>query len=247
MLEKLRTTGLLIVPLVLYSFRAIQTSWAGDDAYITMRTVNNFIHGHDCAGTWMSGVPVHPLDVPLTPVQPGEPAPTLIGLSITLSVVTFILLLALVPRSNFSLLLAGMILIFSKAYIDYSTSGLENPATHLLLLIFCIVALGTSLASGKRILILSLLAGLLLLNRMDSPAVLPTWLYTGNRSRTLTLFLAGMSPSALGNLSLIYYDFFPEHLLCKLDSAYRSVLIPGASISSIILLEPDHADNHFSV
>jgi arabinofuranosyltransferase len=29
--------------------------------------------------------------------------------------------------------------VFSKAYIDYSTSGLENPLTHLLIVLFFIV------------------------------------------------------------------------------------------------------------
>ena len=33
------------------------------------------------------------------------------------------------------------ILIFSKAFIDYSSSGLENPLTHLLILIFLSVFL----------------------------------------------------------------------------------------------------------
>ena len=240
MLEKLRDRRLLIAILLVlvFTFVLIQTSWAGDDTYITMRTVDNFIHGYGLRWNVDERVQVftHPLWMFMLAAVYSlvrNPHLTLIGLSITVSVATFILLLALVPRSSFSLLLAGMILILSKAFIDYSSSGLENPATHLLLLIFCIVALGTSMASEKRIFILSLLGGLLMLNRMDTALlVLPTlavMLWKNRSRRTLALFLAGMSPFLLWEIfSIIYYGFpLPNTYYAKLDSGVPLIaLIP---------------------
>ena len=52
---------------------------------------------------------------------------------------TLALVFILVTRvavSSRHLLVCFAVLLSSKAFIDYSTSGLENPLTHLLLLVF---------------------------------------------------------------------------------------------------------------
>lgn len=36
-------------------------------------------------------------------------------------------------------ILSVVILGFSRAFVDYSSSGIENPLTHLLLVVFCII------------------------------------------------------------------------------------------------------------
>ena len=62
-------------------------------------------------------------------------------------------------------------LVFSRAFIAYSTSGLENAATHLLVVL---TVLGwtretrDTATSLRQLTHLSVLRGLLLLNRMDS-------------------------------------------------------------------------------
>jgi arabinofuranosyltransferase len=231
MLSVLRTRKfILIIPLVLiFIFMLIRISWLGDDAFISMRTVDNFVHGYGLRWNVDERVQVftHPLWVFLLAAVYSilrDPYMTLLGLTITVSIITFFLLLILVPHSTFSMILAGMILLFSKAFIDYSTSGLENPATHLLLLGFCIAALSTHPIGEKRIFLLSLLAGLLMLNRMDAVLfVLPLLavvLWQNRSRRTLTLFIAGMSPFLLWEaFSLIYYgSLVPNSYYAKLNT-----------------------------
>ena len=114
-------------------------------------------------------------------------------------------------------LLAVSALVLSKAFVDYSTSGLENPLTHLLLAAL-FRRLGVAApASRRRIRLLSLLAALLMLNRLDTGLlVLPTlaveWRRAGLR-RTWRAVAIGMLPLvAWEAFSLIYYGFpFPEH------------------------------------
>ena len=76
---------------------------------------------------------------------------------------------ALVRRSV--ALLAIVVLMLSKAYVDYSTSGLENPLTFLLLALFagvCFSAAPENADPRRRPLILILLAALMATNRMDT-------------------------------------------------------------------------------
>jgi arabinofuranosyltransferase len=54
-------------------------------------------------------------------------------LSILFSLITFWLVVFPLAIDFWSGILAGTALILSKAYVDYSTSGLENPLSHLLL------------------------------------------------------------------------------------------------------------------
>jgi len=229
MLSALRTHKLIIPLVLIFIIMLIQISWTGDDAFITMRTVDNFVHGFGLRWNVDERVQVftHPLWMFLLVAVYSlvhDPYLALLGLSITVSTITFFLFLILVPRSNFSLVLAGMILLFSKAFIDYSTSGLENPATHLLLLGFCVAALTAQPIDEKRIFLLSLLAGLLMLNRLDAVLfVLPMLavvLWQNRSRRTLALFIAGMSPFLLWEaFSLIYYGFLlPNTYYAKLNS-----------------------------
>lgn len=243
MLNTLHTRKLIIPFVLIFIFILFQMSWTGDDAFITMRTVDNFVHGYGLRWNLDERVQVftHPLWMFLLIAVYSlvrDPYLTLIGLSITVSTITFFLFLTLVPRTNISLIFAGMILLFSKAFIDYSTSGLENPATHLLLLGFCIVVLSSAHPMGeKRIFVLSLLAGLLMLNRMDAILfVLPILAFVlwQNRSRrTLALFIAGMSPYLIWEaFSIIYYGFpFPNAYYAKLNSG-----VPASALMSRGLL-----------
>jgi arabinofuranosyltransferase len=70
------------------------------------------------------------------------------------------------------------VLILSKSFIDYSTSGLENSIEFLLLAIFCIQLFGTIVWCKTRLFKLALTAALLILTRMDLVLlVLPVLIY----------------------------------------------------------------------
>src|SRR6185369_131846 len=98
-----------------------------------------------------------------------NPHLTLILFSIAISTLAMFVLLVNIPQNNFGLLLAFSILTLSKSFVDYSTSGLENPATHLLAVTFAVLYFKAEKPpSQKNLFLLSLVAGLATFNRMDT-------------------------------------------------------------------------------
>jgi arabinofuranosyltransferase len=91
------------------------------------------------------------------------------------------------------------LLTLSHAFIDYTTSGLENPLTHLLLILFLIVYLRQPI-DARRLFLLSLLAALGMLNRMDTallflpPLAYAAWQTPSDWWRRLRLLAAGGHP-----------------------------------------------------
>src|SRR5262249_27871156 len=142
----------------------------------------------------------------------GEYHFTLIFLSMACSVAAVAIVIR-AARTPTAAALALACLIGSRAFIDYSSSGLENPLTHLLLALF----LGLLLGEGGRwrLFWLSLLAGLATLNRMDALLLFLPALgleFFAQRSwRSLALVALGFAPFAVWELfSLVYYGFlFP--------------------------------------
>ncbi|MCK5491744.1 MAG: hypothetical protein KAJ14_01380, partial [Candidatus Omnitrophica bacterium] len=119
-------------------------------------------------------------------------------------------------------------MIFSKAFVDYSTSGLENPITHLLIVIFFILYFKDE--EGERKLFnLSLIASLAVLNRMDIvliflPALLVIY-FRGDKLKGLLIAAAGFSPFILWEIfSLFYYGFpFPNTAYAKLNTGISQI------------------------
>lgn len=214
--------GLLVC---LFLFLIIRTSWLNDDAYITFRTVDNFVHGYGL--TWNPDERVQAYTHPLWMFMlsavfafTGDMFLTGHGLSIVVSGLTGVLLIFVVARNGETAVLTTLALIFSKAFLDYSTSGLENPLTHLLLALFLLVYYHPNPPSYQ-FFTLSLLAALLLLNRLDTILlVLPVyaWVFWQNRSlKTILTALIGFAPFIAWELfSIAYYGFpFPNTAYAK--------------------------------
>jgi arabinofuranosyltransferase len=130
-----------------------------------------------------------------------------------------------VGRSKLSAVLAVTILILSKAYIDYSTSGLENPLSHLILVLFLWIYFRSSGVSLNKLFLLSLLASLAALNRPDTillylPALAVAWWQVRNRWQGLLRILLGFLPLILWELfSLFYYgSLSPNTAYAKLNT-----------------------------
>src|SRR4030095_15964574 len=143
-IETLRARKLIIPMLAIFIALLVQTSWAEEDAFITLRTSDNLIHGYGLR--WNVAERVQTFTNPLwmfllagTHLLIKKSHLTLILLSIFFSPVAVFCLILYVPQNNFGLLLAFSIPVLSKAFVDYSTSGLENPASHFLAI--CFVAL----------------------------------------------------------------------------------------------------------
>ena len=123
----------------------------------------------------------------------------------------------------------GSSVILSRAFLDYSTSGLENPLTHFLLACF----LWTFFKNSPRFLLLTFLSALIAINRLDAlllvaPALLIVfWQERALWRKTLVSALLGFSPLILWELfSLFYYGFlFPNTAYAKLNTGIPSYLL----------------------
>jgi arabinofuranosyltransferase len=228
--RKLRLLAKAVALLVLAVICA--RAWIADDALITVRTIDNLLHGHGLRWNVSERVQAftHPLWalllIPPMALGAGWYA-SLLGLGMVATVAFGVGLLRSRAPGNVQLL-AVSALAFSGAFLDFSSSGLENPLTHLLLLLL-VALLPAGSASLARLRIIALLGALLALTRMDTVLlVLPCLLYTMMkvRERGVAGFaigaavLVGFSPLLVWEaFSIAYYGFpVPNTAYAKLNT-----------------------------
>ncbi len=233
----LTTIRIVIISLLLIlMFTAIRNAWISDDAYISFRTVFMFTEGHGLTFNIDERVQTftNPLWVLLLSgfyFFTDEAFVTSLSLSIVCTAICVWLLAAKTGNWKPACIIALISLMLSKAFVDYSTSGLENPLTHMLLAIFGWNYLKEEKEKPK-ILMISLIGGFLVLNRMDTllliaPAIL--LVFWRNRSwKNLAMVALGFSPFFIWEFfSLIYYGFpFPNTAYAKLNTG-----IPGSDLA----------------
>jgi len=215
--ESLVVTALLIVAAV----ELFRTAWLSDDALITLRTVLNFTHGFGARFNIDERVQgfTHPLWFLLiaagTTVVRNVYAVTF-ALSIALSFLALWLLLMRIATSLWVGVLAAGILILSRAWVDYSSSGLENPLSHVLILLTALAAAhAIEQRSFRAVSCFFLACSLLYLSRADLMLlVFPVALLVIHRCRDrprecLAAILVGAVPAAAWTLFAIYYYGFP--------------------------------------
>ena len=136
-----RTTVLLTAGLLLLACVLVLSAWLCDDAYITFRTIENLVTGHGARWNVIERVQsyTHPLWMLILAglrAMTGEIYYTSIITSLVLSLGAALLMVrSAVDRGRVAPLLI-LALVMSRSFVDYSTSGLENPLTHLLLVLF---------------------------------------------------------------------------------------------------------------
>lgn len=126
-----------IVPLVVFGLVFGLTAWQSDDAYITYRTLDNFLSGEGLR--WQPSERVqsytHPLWLfLLLPFRfvSGEFYFSSFFLSFLLGAGGLLILVRMAwPRFLYAYLLIAAALL-SQAYVDYSSSGLENGLSHFI-------------------------------------------------------------------------------------------------------------------
>lgn len=227
-LREVLTAGFLILFLV----ELVRTAWIGDDAAITLRTVLNWQNGFGLRFNIDERVQAytHPLWFLLLGGASqvfGNIFTATFALSIGLSA-TGLYLLSRLALKNSGLVLSIGVLAMSKAYIDYSTSGLENPLAHVLLIAIFMLALSCmdSSVSARRIFTFFFLCGLLYLVRPDllllvAPLAMGImWQYRRSLPTLGKGILAGALPVfCWTTFSLYYYGFpFPNTAYAKLGS-----------------------------
>ncbi|MCH7773556.1 MAG: hypothetical protein IH784_04005 [Bacteroidetes bacterium] len=226
--------NIIIITLIsFYVLIVVISAWLSDDAYITFRTIDNFINGFGLTWNVSERVQVytHPLWMFILSAFyfiTREIYFTSITVSILISIGAVLLLFYKLSNSITNTIFIGLILIFSKAYIDYSTSGLENPLTHLLIVVFFILYFNDEGGENK-LFKLSFITSLAVLNRMDIvliflPALLVIY-FSGNKLKGLLIAAAGFSPFILWEIfSLFYYGFpFPNTAYAKLNTGISQI------------------------
>lgn len=225
----------ILMAILLFAVVIIRSAWVCDDAYFTARTLDNWINGYGL--TWNIGERVqaytHPLWLfTLLPlfVLTKSFYFTVIFLSLFFSVATIVLFVTRVTSGLWAGLLSVSIITMSKAFVDYSTSGLENPLSYFLLTLF-LISFFQEDTSIKGYLRLSFLASLVMLNRIDAILiVLPALIYKAKKLKTSQVFLAtilGFLPIIIWELfSLFYYGFpFPNTAYAKLATGISESML----------------------
>lgn len=229
------TRLLVFAALAVFGVLCVASAWVCDDAYITFRTVDNFLNGYGLRWNVAERVQAftHPLWmfvlVPLGATT-GDLYASSIAISILFSLGALALLAFGIARTPAAALLGLAPLVLSSAFIDYSTSGLENPLSHLLLAAF--IWLFVCRGDGPRSLaLLSLCAAALALSRMDMLLLVgPALVYAFFKERSvraLVQVLLGMTPLFAWEIfSVVYYGFpFPNTAYAKLGTGIDSALL----------------------
>jgi len=227
----------LVAALVLL---AIKCAWVCDDAYITFRVVDNFVHGHGLR--WNADERVQAYTNPLWMFVmsgayslSGEAYFTAILLGVATTLVAAVMLSFHVARETAGAVLALLALASSKAFVDFSTSGLENPLLHVALI-------GAFLAARKRDapLTLALWCSATALTRLDglvllAPLLLELVLRERNL-RTLARLAAGFAPLfAWEAFSLVYYGALtPNTAIAKLNTGLPATELAEQGLSYLV-------------
>lgn len=148
----------------------VRLAWLSDDAYITLRTVENFVEGRGLR--WNTGDRVqaytHPAWMLLLAAGrwlTGESYLTTIAIGILLSAVVVIRMVQLAATAAVAVATL-MLLLCSRAFTEYATSGLENPLANVLLVLF-VAAFVDARVPGGNLVRMGWIAALLGTTRLD--------------------------------------------------------------------------------
>jgi len=218
---------LALLLLVVFVAILIRTAWISDDAEISLRSVLNVTHGFGLTFNVAERVQTftHPLWLlwlVATYVVVGNIYYTAIVASLVVSVAVFWLVITR-AASPAQAWMSVIVLAFSRAFVDFSGSGLENPLTHLLLVASVAVFVNDGLSRSRWLALQWTLASLLYLTRPDAVLlVVPLLLVASARVRPFMAVAravcVGLAPALAWTIfATIYYGFpFPNTAYAKL-------------------------------
>jgi arabinofuranosyltransferase len=232
---------ILIFELIILISLVTQRAWVGDDSFITFRTVQNFVNGYGLTWNTFERVQAYTNPLWMLVMSAGyfitkDVFYTSIAIGLLLSAGTAILVTTRTACSTLSATAALAVMFTSYAFLDYSTSGLENSLNHLLIVLFYALLVSMEPSFFKSF-VISLVASFGVVNRMDTGLVyLPglALLFWENRGiKQLVLMAAGQMPFILWEaFSVIYYGFpFPNTAYAKLYTGIE----PAALVQNGIL------------
>ena len=162
----------IVVGIVL--FFSLRVSWISDDALITLRHALNLRHGWGPGFNPLENVQAYTHPLWFTAWEflgyfTNEWIYSIVLFSLACTALA-VALIASVSRSILNTIAVAILLVSSNAFIEYSTSGLENPLSYLL--IGCIIHLVVHTHVATRVpywkfVLFGMLGALAFLNRMD--------------------------------------------------------------------------------
>lgn len=228
--NRLIKQSLLPITLLAAAAMLLGTAWMGDDAFITLRVIDNFVNGYGLRYNVIERVQVftHPLWlIFLTPFYAvtREALVTTMLVSVALSLAALWVLAARIAADLAWGCFFALLAVMSCAIYQYSTSGLENPLTFLLLALFvwCLSCPGKAWIPAA-------IAGLLLLNRLDlavllGPVVAYLLLRARGWNRARIAFAVLFPILAWTGVSLVYYGApLPNTAYAKLGTGYSTAM-----------------------
>ncbi len=162
----------------------VRTAWLSELSYLTLRTIEHAATGHGLRWNVSERVQVfdHPLWMLLLlagRVLVGESYFTTFVISLALSAATAVLVLRSGPRAE-GIVLGTVMLSLSWAVVTFSTSGLEGPLTHLLVVSFCLLWLP---GRPPAIRLMAALAGLAALTHVSTLLITVPALIAAHKAR----------------------------------------------------------------
>jgi arabinofuranosyltransferase len=206
----------------------IRTAWLSDDALITLRTVMNVTHGFGLRFNIDERVQTftHPLWLGILTAAYYVTSNVYFAAFVSSVLFSVFAFWVAITRAASAWQAAAVVvlLLFSRAFVDFSTSGLENPLAYVLLAWFVFTFAGSNAAAAPRRVLtrLWLITSLLYLTRPDAvvlvapPLVMATWRLRWRGA--IGPMLIGLLPAVLWTLfALVYYGFpFPNTAYAKL-------------------------------
>jgi len=201
--------GLLVTRIVSLGVLAIvfaRTAWIGDDALITLRHSLNWVHGWGPGFNATESVlgATHPLWFLLWTLVGGL-TDEWIAANFAMSLVFSVLAAALIlwsSRSTFTVIAAAGMLGLSSAFVDYTSSGLENPLALVFTGLLVLLSRSNPTASTGRSILVGVTAAALVLTRPDlflvaaAPLLGLAWTGRTKLSKVLTGVGAFLAPLA---------------------------------------------------
>jgi arabinofuranosyltransferase len=216
----------------------IKNAWVGDDAYILFRSLDQLLDGN--GPRWNPHERVQVFTCPLwywLLAGAGLFSRNHYLNSIVLSAACNVLLLWNMKKilgNALKWILAIVMLVFSQAFFDFTSSGLENPLAYCLLSFIARFYLNTDkLPAEKAVLLTCAASGLLLVTRHDLALfVIPLLVHSLYQTRPIThtsttAIAAALMPLFCWTLfALIYYGFpFPNTAYAKLGTSIPHTLL----------------------
>jgi len=257
-----RPLGKFFPYLILFSLLYYGNAYVCDDAFLSFRTVDNFVHGYGLR--WNVGERVQTFTNPLSTLlisipyflahDPGGPSNPHVMWAIAI-LFSYLLssgvILCLVWRAQDSpsLWIPFILLLCSQAFVTFFSSGLETPISYLLIALF----FGPYLRRGfpekvrsKTLVFYFLIAALAVVNRIDTLLLFfPACLHLGvlgfrqlRRKMLGVLALASLPLILWFGFALVYFGFLlPNSYYAKLglDASPALLIRNGLHITAMCL------------